>query len=277
MVDRNLSEPSIVKQCMLLGVCRAGLYYEPIPASKLNLELMRIMDEHYLRYPFKGAPRMHIHLTKDLGYPVSKNRVDRLYYDIMGLRAIFPGPHTSKRRKNHKVFPYLLRDLKIDRRNQVWATDITYIPMSVGYMYLIAIIDLYSRYVVNWSLSNTMDAQWCADCFLEAIGEHGEPEIQNTDQGSQFTSEEYTAAVLDNGVKLSMDGVGRATDNAFIENLWKMVKYEHIYLKPHMTAMELYQGLKYYFDYYNTNRRHSSIGDKYPMELYSNYLKHKGS
>lgn len=270
MVDRNLSRPSIVKQCELLGISRSGLYYEPAHTSELNLELMRAIDEHYLKYPFKGAPRMHTYLTKDLGYSVSRNRVDRLYYEIMGLRAIFPGPHTSKRRKDNKVYPYLLRGLKIERPNQVWATDITFIPMPVGYMYLIAIIDLFSRYVVNWSLSNTMDAQWCADCFVEAVWEHDKPGIQNTDQGSQFTSDEFTGAVLGKQVKLSMDGKGRATDNAFIESLWKLVKYEHVYLFPHKSTLELYNGLKYYFDYYNTNRRHSSIGNKYPVELYYN-------
>ena len=270
MVDRKETELSIVKQCRLLGVSRSGLYSKPAGSSELNLKLMRLMDEHYLKYPFKGAPRMHIYLTKDLGYEVSRNRVDRLYYDIMGLRAIFPGPHTSKRRRAHKVYPYLLRGLKIDRPNHVWATDITYVPMPVGYMYLTAIIDLFSRYVVNWSLSNTMDAQWCTDCFLEAVRAHGKPQIKNTDQGSQFTSDEFTGAVLGAGVKLSMDGIGRATDNAFIESLWKLVKYEYIYLCPQMTVLGLYKGLKNYFDYYNTNRRHSSIGDKYPIELYHN-------
>ena len=215
---------------------------------------------------------MYIYLTKDLDYRVSENRIDRLYYDIMGLRAIWPGPHTSKRGKDHKVYPYLLRGLKIEYANQVWATDITYICMPQGYMYLMAIIDLYSRFVVHWSLSNTMDAGWCANNFLEAIELYKKPGIINTDQGSQFTSNDFTNAVLGNDVKLSMDGKGRATDNAFIESLWKLVKYEHVYIYAHPTAIELYRGLYTYFECYNTNRRHSMIGDKHPIELYDKSL-----
>jgi putative transposase len=233
---------------------------------------MAIMDEHYLEHPYKGARRMYIYLTKDLDYRVSENRIDRLYYDIMGLRAIWPGPHTSKRGKDHKVYPYLLRGLKIEYANQVWATDITYICMPQGYMYLMAIIDLYSRFVVHWSLSNTMDAGWCANNFLEAIELYKKPGIINTDQGSQFTSNDFTNAVLGNDVKLSMDGKGRATDNAFIESLWKLVKYEHVYIYAHPTAIELYRGLYTYFECYNTNRRHSMIGDKHPIELYDKSL-----
>lgn len=268
LINSGFVSLSVVKQCELLGIHRSGLYYKPKKASQLNLQLMDEMDRHYLDYPYKGARRMHVYLTKDLGYKVSLNRIERLYYDVMGLRALFPGPHTSKRNKAHKVYPYLLRDLEIVEPNQVWATDITYIGMPIGYMYLIAIIDLYSRYVVNWSLSNTMDAKWCADCFLEAIQIHGKPFIINTDQGSQFTSDEFTTAVLGNDVKLSMDGKGRATDNAFIESLWKLVKYEDVYIKVYDSAIKLYQGLDQYFHKYNTNRRHSSIGDNYPFEVY---------
>jgi len=269
MVDRNLKIPSISVQCELLNISRSGLYYEPVPCSALNLELMRLMDKHYLQHPYKGAARMHVYLTKDEGYKVSRNRVERLYYKVMGLRAVFPGPHTSKRCKAHKIYPYLLRGLKIEHPNQVWATDITYVPMPTGYLYLVAIIDLYSRFVVNWSLSNTMEAQWCADCFLEAIEIHGKPEIMNTDQGSQFTSEIFTQAILGNDVKLSMDGKGRATDNAFIESLWKLVKYEDIYLNVYEDGVELHNGLAQYFYKYNTQRRHSSIDNQYPIELYT--------
>jgi len=211
---------------------------------------------------------MYVYLTKDLSYSISLNRVNRLYYKVMGLRAIFPGPHTSKRGKNHRIYPYLLRNLAIVTPNQVWSTDITYIPMPNGYMYLMAIIDLFSRYVVHWSLSNTMDANWCANNFLEAIENKICPQIINTDQGSQFTSKEFTEAVLGNDVKLSMDGKGRATDNAFIESLWKLVKYEYVYLYAHQTVPLLYKGLRDYFYKYNTSRRHSSIEDKYPIELY---------
>lgn len=225
-----------------------------------------------MEHPYKGGRRMYVYLTMDEGYEISHNRVNRLYYEVMGLRAIFPGPHTSKRGKDHKIYPYLLRGLLIVTPNQVWATDITYIPMPNGYMYLMAIIDLYSRYVVHWSLSNTMDAKWCADNFLKGISIYGCPQIINTDQGSQFTSNEFTSAVLENGVKLSMDGKGRATDNAFIESLWKLVKYEDIYLKRYETVPSLYQGLEAYFIKYNMTRRHGSIGNKYPRELYAPIL-----
>ena len=194
---------------------RSGIYYKSKGESELNLKLMREMDEHYLHHPFKGARRMHVWLTKDKGYKVSKNRVERLYYQVMGLRAILPGKHTSRRCKAHKTYPYLLRNLTIDRPNQVWATDITYIPLKKGYMYLVAIIDLHSRYVLNWSLSNSMDAQWCKQALEEAIDHHGRPEIINTDQGSQFTAEEFANYVLGQGIRVSMDGKGRATDNTF--------------------------------------------------------------
>lgn len=268
MVDKFDLLLSLSRQCEILGLHRSGLYYQPAPESALNLELMRLMDEHYLEHPYKGARRMYVWLTMDKGYKISLNRVERLYYKIMGLRAVFPGPHTSKRSKDHPIYPYLLRDLEVTRPNQVWATDITYIPMPVGYLYLVAIIDLYSRFVVGWSLSNTMLAEWCAECFRDAVTLYGKPEILNTDQGSQFTSGEFTKAVLGAEVKLSMDGKGRATDNAFIECLWKMVKYEEVYLKEHRTTPQLYTGLKTYFAKYNFTRRHSSIDNNFPAEWY---------
>lgn len=212
-------------------------------------------------------------LRRDKGYQVSKNRIDRLYYHVMGLRAIMPGKHTSKRCKEHKVYPYLLRNLTIDRPNQVWAMDITYIPMAKGFMYLVAIIDLYSRYVVNWSVSNSMDAEWCQQTLEEAIELHGKPEIVNTDQGSQFTSETFANYVLSEKVKLSMDGKGRATDNAFIEVLWRNVKYEKIYLNPPKDGVDLYQLVDEYFNYYNFERRHEGLEDEIPYDIYSHQLK----
>ena len=271
MVDLNY-DLSISEQCRLLSLNRSTLYYTPKPESPLNLELMRLMDEHYLNYPDKSARRMHVWLTKDKGYNVSLNRINRLYYNVMGLQSVLPGPHTSKRAKGHKIYPYLLRGLEINHPNQVWATDITYIPMAKGYLYLVAIIDLYSRFVVGWSLSNTMEAQWCADCFLEAIRIQGCPEILNTDQGSQFTCELFSTSVTGNDVLLSMDGKGRATDNAFIERLWRSVKYEKIYLNPPTDGLNLYKQLADYFRYYNTERRHSSIGDNFPIQYYHNAL-----
>jgi len=275
LIDSNYIDLSISGQCRTLDLNRSTYYYEPAKESVLNLKLMELIDRHYLEHPYKGSRRMYVYLTKDLGYQISQNRVDRLYYKIMGLRAIFPGPHTSKRRKDHKVYPYLLRDLEIVRSNQVWATDITYVPLSGGYMYLTAIIDLYSRFVVGWSLSNSMLASWCAATFEQAVEQYGKPEIVNTDQGSQFTSNEFTQAVLSKEIKLSMDGKGRATDNAFIESLWKLIKYEHLYLFEYKTVALLRKGIHQYFSNYNTHRRHSSIGDKYPVQLYFNSQKSK--
>jgi len=258
----------MVRKCELLSVHRSGLYYKPQGESKLNLELMRLMDEHYLHHPFKGAKRMHIWLTRDKGYKVSRNRIERLYYRVMGLRAIMPGRHTSRRCKDHKIYPYLLRNLTIDRPNQVWATDITYIPMKHGFMYLTAIIDLHSRYVLNWSVSNSMDSQWCTDTLQEAITEHGKPDIINTDQGSQFTADEFSSFVLNNDIRLSMDGKGRATDNAFIERLWRNVKYEKLHLNPPTDGMDLYLQLAEYFNYYNHQRRHEALNYDRPADKY---------
>lgn len=259
---------SMIKQCDLLSIHRSGIYYKSKGESELNLKLMRLMDEHYLHHPFKGAGRMHTWLTKDKGLAVSKNRIERLYYRVMGLRAVMPGKHTSRRHKAHKVYPYLLRNLTVERPNQVWAMDITYIPMKKGYMYLVAIIDLYSRYVVNWSVSNSMDAEWCKSCLEEALETHGKPEIINTDQGSQFTSEVFANHVIGQGIRLSMDGKGRAIDNAFIERLWRSVKYEKLYLNPPKDGTDLYLLLAEYFNYYNIERRHTGIDDQIPLELY---------
>lgn len=268
MISKGHSKLSISKQSKLLGVHRSGLYYKPKGESNLNLELMRLMDEHYTHHCFKGAERMYTWLTMDKGYRVNHKRIERLYYDVMGLRAVMPGRHTSKRNKAHKIYPYLLRNLKVERSNQVWATDITYIPMQKGFMYLTAIIDLHSRYVLNWSVSNTMDAQWCADVLEQAIALHGKPEIVNTDQGSQFTSEVFTDTVLSKDIKLSMDGKGRAIDNVFIERLWRSIKYESIYLNPPNSGIDLHKQCEWYFNYYNNERRHQGIDNQIPFKRY---------
>jgi putative transposase len=270
MIRKGHSTMSVVKQCETLSLHRSGLYYRPRGETALNLKLMREMDEHYLHHPFKGAKRMHVWLTKDKGYKVSKNRIERLYYKVMGLRAIMPGKHTSRRCKTHPVYPYLLRNLTVERTNQVWATDITYIPMKKGFMYLTAIIDLHSRYVLNWSVSNSMDAQWCKETLTEAIKLHGKPDIINTDQGSQYTSEIFAGYVLKQGIKLSMDGKGRVTDNAFIEILWRNVKYEKLYLNPPSDGVQLYKLLDDYFKYYNYERRHESINYEKPINRFRN-------
>lgn len=268
MIEFNNKELSISRQCEMFSLNRSTLYYKTVGESALNLELMRLMDEHYLEYPDKGATRMHKWLTLDKDYQVSLNRIERLFYRVMGLRSVLPGPHTSKRNKEHEIFPYLLRNLQIDRVNQVWTTDITYIPMEKGFMYLTAVMDVKSRYVLHWSISNSMDAEWCAEAIEEAIKKHGSPEIINTDQGSQYTSAVFKNAVLPKEIKLSMDGKGRATDNAFIERLWRSVKYEKLYLNPTPKPLELISQLKDYFHYYNHERRHSSIDDKRPAEIY---------
>lgn len=270
LVDPHHGQLSMRRQCELLGVNRSTLYYEPRGESELNLELMRLMDEHYLDHAYKGARRMHVWLTRDKGYCVSRNRIERLYYRIMGLQSLLPGPHTSKRCRDHAVYPYLLRGLKIERSNQVWATDITYVPMKRGFLYLTAIIDLYSRYVVHWKLCNSMEASWCRDLVAEAIELHGvHPEIFNTDQGAaEYTSELFTSFILGQDIRLSMDGRGRATDSAFIERLWRSIKYEKLYLHEYRTGKELYDMVDEYMIYYNTARRHSSIGDDYPCNWY---------
>lgn len=274
MVSKDHPKLSVVQQCFLLSIHRSGIYYKPKSESPLNLELMRLMDEHYLYHPFKGAKRMWKWLKKK-GYKVNLKRIDRLYYKVMGLRSVMPGKHTSRRNKEHKVYPYLLRNLKIEKVNQVWATDITYIPMKKGFLYLSAVIDVHTRYVLNWSISNSMDAKWVTTLMQETIKMHGEPEIINTDQGSQYTSDDFTAMVLDEerNIKLSMDGKGRATDNAFIETLWKSIKYEKIYLNPPEDGIDLYNMVKEYFQYYNYERDHSSIDDKTPHQFYSEQLK----
>lgn len=273
MITKDHPKLSLSKQCELMSINRSSYYYESKRESPLNIELMRQIDEHYLEHPYKGFPQMYTWLTKDKHYEVNRKRIARLYYQVMGLRAIQPGPHTSKRGKDHKVYPYLLRGLEIEKPNHVWATDITYIPMKKGFMYLIAFIDLHSRYVLNWSVSNTMDKEWVTECLQETIDIHGCPEILNTDQGSQFTSELFSSTVLANDIKLSMDGKGRATDNAFIERLWRSVKYEKIYINPPMNGNHLHQLLVEYFQYYNNERRHSSIEKNRPVDYFIQQLK----
>jgi putative transposase len=267
IVDKANKKLSIRKQCMLLGIHRSGYYYIKKDEDPFCRELIVEIDKEYTSHPFRGVPSMLGYLRKDLGYTVNKKRIERLY-KLMDIAAVAPGPHTSKGCKEHKKYPYLLRDLKVTHKNHVWATDITYIPVKNGHMYLIAIIDLYSRFVLGWSLSNTMEAEWCLELLQEAVAAHGKPDIFNTDQGSQFTSDIYTGFLEKNEIRISMDGKGRATDNIFIERLWRSVKYEDIYLYAYESGIELYKGLKSYFIFYNQVRRHSSIKDKRPFDIY---------
>ncbi len=257
---------SLRKQCKLLGVSRSGLSYVPKGENAENLKLMRLIDEEYLRHPFRGVPSMHQWL-KSQGYSVNKKRVERLYRK-MGLKALVPGPHTSKSNPVARKMPYLLEGLKVEQTNQVWATDITYIPMPKGYMYLTAVIDHYSRRILSWSLSNTMTAEWCTEVLQEAIETHGVPDIFNTDQGSQYTSACFTELLAENGIRHSMDGKGRALDNIFIERLWRTIKYEHVYPKPADNPLDLFTGLNEYIHFYNYERAHSSLDYKTPDESY---------
>lgn len=266
MIDKNHSDLSIEKQCDLLSIHRSGFYYKPCDETPLNLELMEIIDREFMRLPFYGSARMTGHLNK-MGLSVNVKRIRRLY-QLMALRAIYPKPKTSTGNKAHYKYPYLLRELKIDRPNQVWATDITYIPMKHGFMYLVAIIDLYSRFVVGWGISNTLESSFCIEVLKEAINRYGKPEIFNSDQGAQFTCREFIQVLLDHEIKISMDGKGRAIDNVFIERLWRDVKYEKVYLNSYSTGLELYQAMQEYFLFHNTERVHESLDYNFPCEFY---------
>jgi putative transposase len=249
-----------------MEIHRSGLYYRPMPESEENLLLMRLIDEQYYKTPFYGVRKITAWLQSQ-GYMVNKKRVKRLM-DIVGWRTLYRGMRTSIAAKGHKIYPYLLKGLCINHVNQVWAMDISYIPMKSGFMFLTAIIDLHSRYVVHWSISNTMTAEWCAQVLEDAICMHGKPTIFNTDQGSQFTSDIFTAVLLGNTIQISMDGKGRAIDNIFIERLWRSVKYEDIYLKCYEDGLALYKGMEAYFDFYNRERLHQSLDYDTPAMRY---------
>lgn len=256
---------SIRRQCELVGLSRSSFYYQPASESALNLALMRLIDEQYLKTPFYGWPRMSAHL-KRLGYPINHKRVQRLM-QRMGLQAIYPKKKLSQSAGAHKIYPYLLRGLEITGPNQVWSSDITYVPMASGFMYLVAIIDWYSRYVLSWQLSNTLDSRFCVNALEMALS-LATPQIFNTDQGSQFTSCAFTDPLEAACVRISMDGRGRAFDNIFIERLWRTVKYEDIYLYDYASVPELDQGLERYFSFYNYERPHQSLSYQVPAEVH---------
>jgi len=255
------------KQCEILSVHRSGLYYNPKGERKDNLEIMRIMDEHYLKHPSEGVLRMQDMLLSQ-GFVVNHKRVRRLLR-LMGLMAIYPKRNLSKLGLLKYIRPYLLKGLKIERSNQVWAIDITYIPMKHGFLYLTAIIDLYSRYIVGWGISNTLEAEASISVMRQAVEEHGKPEIINSDQGSQFTCALWIDLNTSLDIQISMDGKGRAIDNIFIERFWRSLKYDYVYLHPANDGLELYQGLKQYINYYNNVLHHKGIGRKIPAELYN--------
>jgi putative transposase len=266
MIDKEYCKLSIVKQCDLLGLCRSGLYYEPVKESEENLAIMRWMDEQYLKTPFYGVERLLVLLVL-MGYKINRKRLRRLL-KVHGWQTLYPTPRTTRIDPAAYKYPYLLKNLSINRKNQVWAIDITYVPMKNGFMYLCAVIDIYTRYVVAWGVSNSMTAEWCTELVNEAITIHGKPEIINSDQGSQFTSEVYVNLLKLNGIQISMDGKGRAIDNIFIERLWRTVKYEHIYLHVYQDGLSLYQGLHKYFSFYNGERRHQSLNNETPESFY---------
>lgn len=260
---------SVRRQCELLGLARSTWYYEPASESALNLALMRRIDKQYMQTPFYGARRMTAWLARE-GIEVSRKRVARLMR-LMNLAAIYPRPRTSLPNREHRIFPYLLRDVRIGRPNQVWSADITYVPMRDGFMYLTAVLDWHSRYVLAWRLSNTMDSDFCVAALEEALAA-GRPEIFNTDQGAQFTSRAFTSRLEARDVAISMDGRGRALDNVFIERLWWSVKYEEIYLKEYATVSELEEGLRRYFAFYGHDRPHQALAYRTPWEVYQSGL-----
>ncbi len=254
------------RRCELLDVARSSAYYHPEPVSEADLALMRLIDEIHLKRPFYGSRRMRDEL-EDRGHKVNRKRIQRLMRQ-MGLRALYPRRRTSQPGKGHKIYPYLLRDLSIERANQAWATDICYLPMAKGFMYLVAIMDWHSRRVLSWRVSNTLDTDFCIEALEEALQRFGAPDIFNTDQGSQFTSEAFTGVLKDQGINISMDGKGRWVDNVFVERLWRSVKYEDVYLRAYETPTELRAGLARYFDFYNTRRRHSALDRRTPDAVY---------
>ncbi len=256
----------VKRQCELLELPRSSYYHQPKPVSAADLALMRLIDECHLEHPYFGTRRIRDWL-EDAGHVVNRKRIQRLMR-VMGLVALYPKRNLSLANQAHKIYPYLLKGLVIDRPNQVWATDITYIPMSRGHVYLVAIMDWYSRRVLSWRLSNTLDTSFCVEALQKAIETHGTPEIFNTDQGCQFTSTEFTGALKQHDIRISMDGKGRWVDNVFVERLWRSVKYEEVYLRAYDSIGAARTSLAVYFEFYNSKRRHQSLDRKTPDTVY---------
>jgi putative transposase len=265
MIDRN-SKLSIKRQCAILQLPRSTAYYGPAELSEADHGLMRRIDELHLQYPFAGS-RMLRGLLKQAGHTVGRRHV-RTLMRKMGIDALYRKPNTSRRDERNHIYPYLLRDLPIVRSNQVWATDITYIPMRRGFAYLIAVLDWYSRRVLSWRLSNTLTTDFCLEAVEEALDRHGRPEIFNTDQGSQFTSTEFTGLLQANGIRISMDGKGCWRDNVFVERLWRTIKYEQVYLHAYSSMDDAKTHLKEYLEFYNSIRPHQSLDDRTPDAVY---------
>jgi len=265
MIDQQHPDISIRRQCELVGLNRATLYWKPAEETALNLTLMRLIDEQFMRTPFYGYRRMTVYL-REHGHIVNGKRVRRLMRK-MGLLAVYPRPQTSQAAPQHTKYPYLLRGLAIQRPNQVWSADITYVPLPKGFVYLVAVIDWYSRFVLSWQLSNTLDGNFCLEALQQAL-QHGPPEIFNTDQGAQFTAQAFTGALAAAGIRISMDGRGRALDNIFVERLWRTVKYEDIYIRDYTSVAELARGLQAYFNFYNYERYHQSLDYAVPATVH---------
>ena len=266
MIEPANPDLSIGKQCRLLSISRSSFYYRPKGETALNLALMRQIDEQFLETPFFGVRQMTWHLRNE-GHLVNEKRIRRLMR-LMGLMPIYQKPNTSKAAKGHKTYPYLLRGLRVDRPNQVWAADITYLPMQRGFLYLVAIMDWHTRKVLAWRISNTLEADFCVEALDEAIARFGPPEIMNTDQGSQFTSIAWTGRLRQSSVRTSMDGKGRFLDNICVERLWRSLKYECVYLHAWETGSEARAGVRKWMDFYNRKRPHSALGGKPPATVY---------
>jgi putative transposase len=266
MIDVHWPKLSVARQCQLLGMARSSYYYQAKGESAFNLLLMRQIDEQYLNTPWYGSRQMARHLRRQ-GHVVGRKRIRRLMA-LMGLSAVAPGPQTSRRSPQHKIYPYLLRDRKIDKANQVWCADVTYLPMAHGFLYLVAIMDWHSRRVLAWRVSTTQDTGFCVEALEEAIECFGTPAIFNTDQGSQFTSEAWTDTLLEHDIEISMDGKGRWMDNVFIERLWRSCKYECVYLHAFENLRQAQDRIGDWMNYYNQERPHSTFGDLTPDEVY---------
>ena len=262
---------SVTRQCMLLGINRSTIYYTPRGTSIRDQILMNLLDEQYTKTPFYGVRKMTEYL-KECGFTIGKSHT-RALLRHMGLMAVYPKPNLSKPHPGHLKYPYLLRGVTIERPNQVWSTDITYIRLGVGFAYLVAIIDWYSRYVLSWRLSNTLESDFCIEALNEALQLYRNPELFNSDQGSQFTSEEFVGVLTSKGISISMDGKGRAHDNIFVERLWRSVKYENVYLNGYQSIAEAKEGLRQYFEFYNKQRYHEALANKRPFELYTGIYK----
>ena len=264
-MERDHPEISLRRQCELLGVNRAGLYYRAAGESEENLRLMRLLDEQYTKTPFYGSRKM-VEWLRTRGFEVNRKRVTRLM-NVMGIEAVYAKPRLSEPGEGHRIYPYLLRGVEVVRVNQVWSTDITYIRMAQGFVYLVAVMDWFSRYVISWSLSLTMELGFCVEALKRALRQ-GRPEIFNSDQGSQFTSEKFTGELTAREIAVSMDGRGRCMDNIFIERLWRSLKYEEVYLKEYETVTEARAGIQRYFRFYNEERLHQSLAYRTPAALY---------